>query len=99
MNIQCIASTLYLYLVSLCSLVAFGTLLSKYTGNEMVCYFYRNNRKKIKMCIFKKGIVECVLSGSLSGILFSLFSGQPLNILSATGPMLILEGIIYKLCK
>jgi hypothetical protein len=44
-------------------------------------------------------VVECILSGSLSGILFSLFSGQPLNILSATGPMLILEGILSKLCR
>ncbi len=38
--------------------------------------------------------MECILAGSVSGILFSLFSGQPLNIISATGPMLILEIII-----
>ena len=36
LNMKCFATALYLYLVSLCSLVAFGTLLSKYTGNEMV---------------------------------------------------------------
>ena len=42
LNIQCFATTLYLYLVSLCSLVAFGALLSKYTGNEMVKHkFYQ----------------------------------------------------------
>lgn len=79
-NFQCFATTCYLYLVSLCSLVAFGVYLSKKTKSEM-------------------GVVECILSGSLSGILFSLFSGQPLNILSATGPMLILEGILSKLCR
>ncbi|CAF0740412.1 unnamed protein product [Brachionus calyciflorus] len=44
------------------------------------------------------GTIECILSGSLCGILFSLFSGQPLNIMSATGPVLILETIIKKLC-
>jgi hypothetical protein len=52
-----------------------------------------------KIKIIHKGIVECILSGAISGIIFSLFSGQPLNILSATGPMLILEGIIYRLCR
>ena len=43
LNIQCFATTLYLYLVSLCSLVAFGALLSKYTGNEMVHIFLIKN--------------------------------------------------------
>ena len=45
-NIQCFATTLYLYLVSLCSLVAFGALLSKYTGNEMVFYLHLNSSNK-----------------------------------------------------
>jgi anion exchange protein len=43
--------------------------------------------------------MECILAGAISGILFALFAGQPLNILSATGPMLILENIISNLCK
>jgi hypothetical protein len=43
--------------------------------------------------------MECILAASICGILFALFSGQPLNILSATGPMLILERIIEHLCK
>jgi hypothetical protein len=43
--------------------------------------------------------MECILAGAVSGILFALFSGQPLNILSATGPMLILESIIYSMCE
>jgi hypothetical protein len=43
--------------------------------------------------------MECILSASISGIIFALFSGQPLNILSATGPMLILEQILKNMCK
>jgi hypothetical protein len=42
--------------------------------------------------------MECILAGSICGVLFSLFSGQPLNIISATGPMLILETIIGDMC-
>ncbi|KRZ13413.1 Electrogenic sodium bicarbonate cotransporter 1 [Trichinella zimbabwensis] len=45
------------------------------------------------------GVIECILSGCISGIAFSLFSGQPLNILSATGPVLIFESLFYKLCS
>jgi hypothetical protein len=79
-NLQCLATTLYVYLVSLCSLVAFGGMLGKKTDNMMAT-------------------IECVLAGSICGVLFSLFSGQPMNIISATGPMLILESIINDMCK
>ena len=37
-NLQCIATTLYMYLVSLCSLVAFGGMLGKKTDNYMVAF-------------------------------------------------------------
>jgi hypothetical protein len=46
-----------------------------------------------------KATMECILAGSVCGVLFSLFSGQPLNIISATGPMLILESILKDLCE
>jgi hypothetical protein len=75
-NLQCLATTLYIYLVSLCSLVAFGGMLGKKTDNMMAT-------------------IECILAGSVCGVFFSLFSGQPLNIISATGPMLILEVSSY----
>jgi hypothetical protein len=35
-DVQCVASTFYIYLVSICSLVAFGGLLGKNTKDEMV---------------------------------------------------------------
>jgi hypothetical protein len=43
--------------------------------------------------------MECIMAAAVSGILFALFSGQPLNVLSATGPMLILERILEHMCK
>jgi hypothetical protein len=79
LNLQSVATMLYIYLVSLCSLVAFGGLLGEKTNNLMAT-------------------MECILAGAACGALFSLFSGQPLNIISATGPVLILEGIIKSLC-
>ncbi|XP_045178747.2 electrogenic sodium bicarbonate cotransporter 1-like [Mercenaria mercenaria] len=44
------------------------------------------------------GTMECVLSAAVSGVLFALCSGQPLNILGSTGPMLVLEGVLYTFC-
>ncbi|CAF1556823.1 unnamed protein product, partial [Didymodactylos carnosus] len=79
-NLQCLAATLYLYLVCLCYVVAFGGMLGKATHNYMA-------------------IMESIMAGCICGVLFALFSGQPLNILSATGPMLILEKILNSLCE
>ncbi|WKY03915.1 hypothetical protein Q1695_005133 [Nippostrongylus brasiliensis] len=42
--------------------------------------------------------MEAILSGGISGVIFSAFSGQPLNILSATGPTLVFEKILFEFC-
>ncbi|KAL7073970.1 hypothetical protein ACQ4LE_006611 [Meloidogyne hapla] len=42
--------------------------------------------------------IENIICGALSGVVFGLFSAQPLNILSATGPTLIFERILYDFC-
>ncbi|KAK6166316.1 hypothetical protein SNE40_023043 [Patella caerulea] len=44
------------------------------------------------------GTMECILTASIVGVLFALFAGQPLNILGSTGPMLVLEMILYNFC-
>uniref|UniRef100_A0A8C1NU81 Anion exchange protein n=1 Tax=Cyprinus carpio TaxID=7962 RepID=A0A8C1NU81_CYPCA len=36
---------------------------------------------------------------SLTGVAFSLFSGQPLTILGSTGPVLVFEKILFKFCS
>ena len=43
--------------------------------------------------------MEQILAGGIGGVLFSLFSGQPLIILGATGPMLVFEEILYTFCE
>ncbi|ELU05030.1 hypothetical protein CAPTEDRAFT_177933 [Capitella teleta] len=45
------------------------------------------------------GVMECIVSGAICGLLYALFSGQPLTIVGATGPLLIFESIVYQLCK
>ena len=45
------------------------------------------------------GTIEVVLSTGLCGIVFSLFSIQPLTILGVTGPFSVLAENIYKLCE
>ncbi|XP_046585497.1 LOW QUALITY PROTEIN: electrogenic sodium bicarbonate cotransporter 1-like [Haliotis rubra] len=44
------------------------------------------------------GTMECILTAAITGVLFALFAGQPLNILGSTGPMLVLEMILYHFC-
>jgi HCO3- transporter family len=39
------------------------------------------------------------VAGLLSGVLFALFSGQPLNLLGSTGPVYIFEKILFEMCS
>uniref|UniRef100_A0A663LPQ3 Anion exchange protein n=1 Tax=Athene cunicularia TaxID=194338 RepID=A0A663LPQ3_ATHCN len=43
--------------------------------------------------------MESLLGASMTGMVFSLFAGQPLTILGSTGPVLVFEKILYKFCK
>lgn len=43
--------------------------------------------------------MEQILAGGIGGVMFSLFGGQPLIILGATGPMLVFEEILYTFCE
>lgn len=45
------------------------------------------------------GTIEVVLSTGLCGVIFSLFSIQPLTILGVTGPFSVLAENIYSLCR
>ncbi|XP_012935776.1 electrogenic sodium bicarbonate cotransporter 1 isoform X2 [Aplysia californica] len=80
LHVQCLASTVFLFLATLTPNVTFGGLLGQETDQYM-------------------GTMECILAAALSGVVFALFAGQPLNILGSTGPMLVLETIIFDFCK
>ncbi|XP_022693621.1 electroneutral sodium bicarbonate exchanger 1-like isoform X1 [Varroa jacobsoni] len=43
--------------------------------------------------------MESLMSGAVCGVLYGLFSGQPLTILGSTGPVLVFETIMYDFCK
>ncbi|CAN0317326.1 unnamed protein product [Bubo scandiacus] len=43
--------------------------------------------------------MESLLGASMTGMVYSLFAGQPLTILGSTGPVLVFEQILYKFCK
>jgi hypothetical protein len=40
-----------------------------------------------------------MLSGAICGLTYHSFSGQPLTIVGATGPMLVFESIMFQLCQ
>ncbi|CAD5207523.1 unnamed protein product [Bursaphelenchus okinawaensis] len=42
--------------------------------------------------------MENIASAALCGILYHLFSGQPLTIIGSTGPVLVFETIVYDMC-
>ncbi|CAE7659797.1 FCPF [Symbiodinium sp. CCMP2456] len=43
------------------------------------------------------GVLEMIMSTSISGLIFSTFAGQPLSILGATGPFLAYTLVVYDL--
>jgi hypothetical protein len=45
------------------------------------------------------GIVEMIVATAVGGIVFALFSGQPLTLLGGTGPIVIFTGLLYTLCQ
>ena len=45
------------------------------------------------------GAVEMIVASAFCGVLFALFSGQPLIILGGTGPLLVFTTILYGMCN
>ena len=46
-----------------------------------------------------QGVMESFLGTALAGTVFCVFGGQPLIILSSTGPILIFEKLLYDFSK
>lgn len=45
------------------------------------------------------GAIEMIVATAVCGVVYALFSGQPLTILGSTGPVIIFMGILYSLCE
>jgi hypothetical protein len=43
--------------------------------------------------------VEMIVASAFCGVIFALFSGQPLVILGGTGPLLVFTAILFRLCS
>ncbi len=39
--------------------------------------------------------MEALVGSSLVGVVYSIFSGQPLSIMGITGPTALFEGLVY----
>lgn len=42
--------------------------------------------------------MENLFGGAICGIIYHLFSGQPLTIIGSTGPVLVFETIVFDMC-
>ncbi|XP_042309886.1 electroneutral sodium bicarbonate exchanger 1 isoform X2 [Sceloporus undulatus] len=80
LNLQCLASFLFLYCACMSPVITFGGLLGEATEGQI-------------------SAIESLLGASMTGVVYSLFAGQPLTILGSTGPVLVFEKILYKFCK
>ncbi|XP_026535742.1 electroneutral sodium bicarbonate exchanger 1-like [Notechis scutatus] len=80
LNLQCLASFLFLYCASMSPVITFGGLLGEATDGQI-------------------SAIESLLGASITGVVYSLFAGQPLTILGSTGPVLVFEKILFKFCK
>ncbi|OCT88482.1 electrogenic sodium bicarbonate cotransporter 1 [Xenopus laevis] len=80
LNMQCLSTILFIYLVTVTNAITFGGMLGDATDNM-------------------QGVLENFLGTAISGGLFCLFSGQPLTILSSTGPVLVFERLLYSFSK
>ena len=47
----------------------------------------------------EQGTIEMLLAGAICGFGYALFSGQPLTIIGATGPLLVFESIVFQICE
>lgn len=79
-NMQCLASAVFLFFACISPIVTFGGLMGQKTAGHM-------------------GTIEMLLAGAICGFFYAIFSGQPLTIIGATGPLLVFESIVCYLCE
>jgi hypothetical protein len=45
------------------------------------------------------GTVEMIVVTAIGGVVFAVFSGQPLTLLGGTGPIVVFTGLLYTVCQ
>lgn len=91
---------MFLFFANITNIITFGGVIETMLDKQIVNSRIRLIKIQLNTQWINKlkGTIENLFSGALCGVIFALFSGQPLNILSATGPMLVFESILYKFC-
>ncbi|XP_003728893.2 sodium bicarbonate cotransporter 3 isoform X2 [Strongylocentrotus purpuratus] len=79
LNIQCLASFVFMYIACITPIITFGGLLGDATEDYIAAF-------------------ESLIGAAICGVVYHIFSGQPLTIIGSTGPILIFETIMYQLC-
>ena len=107
LSMQSVSTIIFLYFANLAPIVAFGGLLGDATENRMasiealvgfaflqqICFLFYH-WLFWKFCK-KSWNFKCTqVSGLIAGVMFGLFSGQPLTILGLTGPDLVFESLV-----
>lgn len=98
LNMQCIASAIFIYFAALSAAITFGGLMGqcvlifKIIVVFVLTFFLIILADKTKNFI---GISETLIATSVAGVFFSLFSGQPLLIVGTTGPLLLFDEALY----
>lgn len=57
------------------------------------------HRRVTLALLHPQGVMESFLGTAMAGSMFCLFAGQPLIILSSTGPILIFEKLLFDFSK
>ncbi|OCT86684.1 hypothetical protein XELAEV_18020372mg [Xenopus laevis] len=87
-HIQSISAILFIYLGCITNAITFGGLL----GDATIITRYGMEH-------YRDGVMESFLGTAMAGSVFCLFAGQPLIILSSTGPILIFEKLLFDFSK
>lgn len=61
-----------------------------------LCPVSRDNRRRV---LLLQGVLESFVGTALTGAVFCLLAGQPLTILSSTGPVLVFERLLFNFSK
>uniref|UniRef100_A0A914RB34 Bicarbonate transporter-like transmembrane domain-containing protein n=1 Tax=Parascaris equorum TaxID=6256 RepID=A0A914RB34_PAREQ len=75
-----------MYFALLAPIVTFGGLLEEATHQRM------------KILMHLQAAMENLFGGAICGVIYHLFSGQPLTIIGSTGPVLVFETIVFEMC-
>mmetsp|Transcript_19931 Transcript_19931/g.25796 ORF Transcript_19931/g.25796 Transcript_19931/m.25796 type:complete len:561 (+) Transcript_19931:116-1798(+) len=83
-HLKIIASTLFMFFTSIAPAITFSTVLDNETKVNGVAQI---------------GAVEVILSTAITGVIFSIFGGQPLCIVGVTGPVSIFTVTVFTMSR